>query len=212
MKLLSEFYDYLLPELPGCTTAFLDLHMVEVARDFCEDTLTWRGDFDAVNLVADQAAYDLDPAEPQSVAVKVLRLTVNDEILWDVEWNKNVDRDEPTYPAHGEPPFSLNAEMTELTLIDEEIPSAAVTDGLEIYGAMKPKFDADRLPDMLLNTYLDTFRKGVLARLMRMAKKPWSNPTQAGDYDSDYVSGKQLAATRMQRGNTRAPLRTRKWG
>lgn len=38
MKDLSAFYDYLLPELPGCITALLDQHLRMVAREWCDHT------------------------------------------------------------------------------------------------------------------------------------------------------------------------------
>ena len=47
-KALSTFYDLVMPELPGCTTAMVDLQLVRMARDFCERTRAWRGDFDAI--------------------------------------------------------------------------------------------------------------------------------------------------------------------
>lgn len=208
MKLLSDFYDYLLPELPGCTPEFLDIHMVEAARKFCGESLVWRGDFDPVNLVADEATYDLEPDEPKSVAVKVIRLTVNSVVLWDQEWRIGCGRDEPSY--HLEAPFSVSEDFTQLTLVDDEIPSAAVTDGLEVYGAMAPSFDADRLPDILLTTHLEAFRKTVLSRLMLMPKKPWSNADLAVEYRAEATSLQHLAAMRVAGQNVRGPLRSRK--
>jgi hypothetical protein len=212
VKTLASFYDHLLPELPGCTTAMLDLHLLLWAREFCTTGHVWRADFDAVDLVADQPTYDLDASETQSEAVKVIRLTVDDILLYDELWSDDSQADTgPKYPA-GHPPFTLSDTMLEITLLEDEIPTAAVTGGLEVYGSMRPKATATSLPDFFLQEHVEAMRMGVLSRLMRMAKKPWSNPALAQEYASQYQSLLQFAATNAQRGNTRAPLRVRKWG
>lgn len=208
MKPLKDFYDYLLPELPGCAPGFLDLHLVEVAREFCQATCVWRADLDAIDLVADEDTYDIDGSETQSVVAKVIRLTVDDDVLYDAEWTRESHRDEPTY--HLSPPFELNGDGTQLTFIEDETPAEASADGLVIHAALKPKFGATFLPDLLLTVHLEAFRKAVLSRLMLMPKKPWSNPELAMHYDSQAAGLAALSATNARRGNTRAPLRTRK--
>lgn len=213
MKTLATFYDHLLPELPNCTTALIDLHLLQVARDFCTTSRAWRGDFEAVDTIADEGTYELSPDETQAEVVAVHRLTVNDVLLYDDRWMPDcaTTGDEPKYSL-ARPPFSLNDVLTEITLIEDEIPSAAATGGLVINGSMRPKVGATQLPDLLYVTHLEAIRAGVLSRLMLMAKKPWSAPEQGVMYRADYASRTQFSATTAQRGNTRGPLRTRKWG
>lgn len=57
MSALADFYDLLLPELPGIATPMVDLHLREVARDFCTKTSAWREDLTAIDLVAEQGTY-----------------------------------------------------------------------------------------------------------------------------------------------------------
>lgn len=211
MKTLASFYDLLMPELPGITTAMVDLHLVLFAREFCQASNAWRAEFDPVDLVAAQAVYDIDAPESQSEAVRVYRLTVNDVVLFDSLWNEDSQTTEPKYSADV-PPFTMSDTMRELTLLTDEIPTAAVTDGLVVFGSMRPKTTATVLPDFFLDEHAEAMRMGMLSRLMVMNKKPWSAPAQAMDYRSKYQSLLQFAATNAQRGNTRAPLRTRKWG
>lgn len=207
MKALADFYNWLLPELPGCSTAFLDLHMVEAAREYCQRTSAWRADLDPVSLEADEDTYDLDGSQTQSVVAMVIRLTIDDDVLYDREWHPESHRDEPEYAQDA--PFTVNAEGTEITLIEDEIPDADSEDGMEIHAALKPRFGATHLPDLLLTEQLEGFRKFTLARLMTMAGKPWSNPELARQYASEADQKIQLAATLARRGNSRAPLRTR---
>lgn len=210
MKALSEFYDHLLPELPGCTTAMVDLHLLHAARDFCESTSAWRYDWTQATT-ADRALYDISQPELQSQVVRVTRLAVAGVLLFDDRWNPDSDGDEPKYDR-AQPPFTMDALGTELTLTDCEVPTASAAGALALTAALKPSFTATKLPDLLLGKYLEAMRTGTLARLMVLGKKPWTDRDLAGVYRSDYQRLALAAATRAQQGNTKARLRTRKWG
>lgn len=211
MSALADFYDLLLPELPGCSTGLVDLHLREVARDFCSKTGQWRQALTAIDLVADQAAYTVaTPAS--SELVRVTALTVSDELLWQLS-DRNADRSDVGEHAKyvpNEPPFSLSADLTQITLV--EVPTAAVVGGLEITAALKPTAFAATLPDFLKAQYSEAIRFGVLSRLMAMGKKPWTDRELAMAYDSRWSSQLNFAAYQATVGNTREPLRVTKWG
>jgi hypothetical protein len=211
MKALSAFYDLVMPELPGIETNLVDFHLVWLARDLCERASIWRADFDPADTVALQATYDVDPSESQSETVRLTKLSVNGSLLWDQSWKEDTPGCTPRYDS-AEPPFTLSDDMSEITLIDPEIPDAAVAGGLVLTGAMKPQVGATQLPDILLGDHAECIRFGTLARLMRMSKKPWSDPQLAMQYQRDFEDQAQFSATVAQRGNTRAPLRTRMVG
>lgn len=211
-KALAEFHDYLLPELPGCTVDMVNFNLRETARQFCQQTSAWRLPFDNVNLVAAQATYDLEPSEPESEVVRIVELTVNSILLWtetDREQYSQLAID-PKY-ARNEPPFSLSPDLLEITLIDDEVPSASVTAGLQVVGAMKPSQKAASLPDFLLSQYSEALRFGTLSRLLAMGNKPWSDRQLASGYMGEWNKALNFAAYQVQTGNTRAPLRVRKW-
>ena len=73
----SAFYDHLLPELRGCTTAMVDLHLLHTAREFCERSSAWRYAWSQSTL-ADEATYDISAPETKSEIVRVTKLSVND--------------------------------------------------------------------------------------------------------------------------------------
>lgn len=212
-KPLSQFYDLVLSELPGCAMALADLHLVRVARDFCERTRSWRADLDPVASVAGATNYDIAAPELQSELVAVHKLSVNGLLLWDDLW---FDQDATTDAApkySGNPiPFSLSDDLLTLTLIGDETPAASQADGITGRCSMKPKQGATALPDLLWLVHSDAIRAGVLADLMLMAGKPWSAGPQGLMYRGDYHAAIQHAAMNAQRGNTRARLRTRNWG
>jgi hypothetical protein len=220
MKPLNAFYDYLMPELGGITTPMLDQQLRMVARDYCERTRIWRGDFDPVNTVAALDTYDLNPGESQADTVQVHKLTVNDQLLFDDDydadrWTTATTATQPPIEPKYEksrPPFSVTPDFLQIVLIDAEIPDASVTGGLVIVGSMKPTVIATQLPDLMFGVHLEAFRVGVLSRLMLMAGKPWSAAAQGGMYRRDYETAVQNAANDAQRNNTRALMRTRPWG
>lgn len=214
MSALSEYHDLLLPELPGCTTTMVNLHLRETARDFCRRTSVWRETLAAIDLVASQATYNM-VVPTNSEVVRVTSITVNDELLW-------VDKEAPDSSAtnsdqlpkyrRDEPPFTLSADMATLTLATDEIPTAAVTGGLVVIAALKPTAFTAVLPDFLLVQYSEAIRHGTLSRLMRMGKKPWGDRPLAADYESRWNSALNFAAYQGQVGNNKKPLRVRKWG
>lgn len=209
----TEFHDLLLPQLPGCTVAMLNLNLREVIRDFCVRTGAWNQALTAVDTVASQAAYALTvPAD--SEIVRLTKLTVNDVFLWRYKDDAdpgNTTEDEPEYVSE-EPPFTMSLDLATITLATDEIPTAAVTGGLVVEGALKPTMSPATLPAFLVQEYGETLRYGVLSRLMRMGKKPWSDRELAVDYEARWNSGLNFAAYRAQTGSTRKRLRVKKYG
>lgn len=205
---LSAFYPLLLPELPTCPEPMMDLHLREVARDFCRTTSAWKLPFDAINLVADQATYDLDAPETDAVVLRVTKLTINGDLLW-----SDVDSsDEEAKYQRNCPPFTVSPDLLEVTLAEDEVPSADATGGLVLVGALQPSIKASTLPDFLLSVNSEAMRLGTLARLMVMGNKPWTDRVLATDYRAQYQQLIGFASYQSSVSNTRQPLRVTKWG
>lgn len=207
---LSAFYPLLLPELPDCPEPMMDLHLREVARDFCLRTSAWAVPFDAVNLVALQASYDLDAPESDAVVTRLTKLTVNTLLLWS-DTDPAMDKDAPKY-RRAKPPFTVSNDLLQITLATDEVPTAATTGGLQLEGVLQPSRGATTLPDFLLTVYSDAMRVGTLARLMVMGNKPWTDRALASDYRTQWEQKVGYAAYQVDVGNTRKTLRVRKWG
>lgn len=212
MKALSAFYDLLLPELPGCTPAFVDHHLLEVAREYCEAAGCWRA---AVTIQTAAGTYTYDVSEPEAEAalVRPVRLVLDGTLQWDEAWAA----DEPnvggrTQPLHrrDRPPFVMSDDMRELTLLEDLLTPTDNAEGLVLTVTLRPADDADELPDLLFTEHRRHLRAGVLSRLMAMGGKPWTNLSLAGVYLDTWESATQYAASNATRGNTRARLATRK--
>lgn len=214
MKALSEFYDLLLTELPGCTTDMVDFQLVQVASEFCGVTSAWRQAIDPISLVAGQATYDLDSPETKSDVVRVTKLSIGTTLLWQ---DKEVDdrgcstSASPRY-MRDEPPFTLSPDLLELTLIAAEVPTADLVAGMTGEAALKPALGTTMLPDFLKSQHSETMRFGVLSRLKVMGGVKWMDRPLAAEYRTEWIKALNLAAYQGQVGNTRRPLRVRKWG
>lgn len=215
MAAFSVFYNHIMPELRGCTTGMVDLHLLHVARDLCERSGAWRYAF-TISGIASEPTYDVSAPETSSEVVRICRLAIDSVSLFDDEWDQqrhamsdsSADLLEPKYPRH-DPPFSMSNDNTEMTLIAQETPASDGTDNIAITAALKPSFSATVLPDFLKFQHLEALRTGTLSRLMVMANKPWSNPAQAGFYAAEYNRLVQHAASNARMGNTRRLLRSR---
>lgn len=209
MSALADFYDLLLPELPGCPTAMVDLHLREVAREFCSSTNVWAASLTPIDTVAGQATYALaTPANSQ--LCRVTSLTLANDLLWKLE-GRDVHSSSALRPQYqsDEPPFVLNGDLTAITL--DTAPTAATVGGLRLEVTLKPTQTATSLPDLLLAQYAEAIRYGALARLMSMGKKPWTDRPLAAEYQQQWDTKKNFAAYQAQVGNTRATLRVKTW-
>jgi hypothetical protein len=200
-KVFSAFYNDLLPELPGCTTGMLDLQLLRVAREFCQRSSAWREPMLPITAEPGVKTYALFSPEPKTDVLRVLELTVGGQLLWRAEPSlEQHPTVQPKFLPH-HPPFTLDSQATEITLRD--VPTGAI----EGVVAMRPSFTATTLPDLMQSDYLEALRAGVLARLMAMGGKPWSDRTMAATYEDRWQREVGFHATRSARGNTRAPLR-----
>lgn len=203
-KALSVFTPELVLQLPGCPDPVVEYHLLRVARDFCTRTSCWRDTFPTITAQDDTLTYFLDTSESKTEMVRALSLTVNDVLQW-AAMDPPEDQEQPQYPAE-RPPFSINSDGDQITL--EEQPDGDIV----VSGSMRPSLAATTLPDLLLNEYLEAIRAGTLARLQVIPGKPWTN-AQLGMFNAgEYQRLCNSAANRAATGNTRRPLRTRKWG
>lgn len=222
MKLIpfSAFYDYLLPELPGCTTALLDLHLRDVARDYCTHAQAWVAPL--LDLAIDPAAtsYPLQMPLPNTDLSRLLKMTGGSgaddpcpTLYWQAIEPPTVPRNSFTttnrtpYPRYrvDQPPFTLSSDGSSISFT-QPVDDPVVT----FTAAIKPTIAATTLPDFLLLDQLDAIRCGVFARLKRMSGKPWSDPNSAVESGREWQGWINHQAAEALRGNQRALLRSTK--
>ena len=212
MTVLTDFHDLLMPELPGCPAAMVNLQLIQTAREFCQTTSAWVLPLETVNVIAGTAAYSLFLSDPTAELTRITSMSFAGQLLWVRDEMYLNQASVFTYPAYrrNEPPFTLSDDLLNITLTAYEL--AGSTGALTLLGACKPVRTTPDLPDLLMSQYSDAIRYGTLSRLMIMGKKPWTDRELAAKYMNDWKSEVNYAAYQVQVGNTNAPLRVQMVG
>lgn len=175
-----------MPELPYCPSPLIDSNIMEIVTEFCHETQAWTLDLDAIPVVSGQQDYELNG---EQLAYAVID-TITSVVLADVplepirDWNI-VDRENVT-----------------LHLIDE--PSSDDADGLEVQVALRPKSTATYIDTRFYDDWRHTFAYGVMARLMQMPGKTWSNAKRGQLYWRRFWDGVIRAKAQQVSGGTNA--------
>lgn len=203
----TAFYDYVLPDVPGCGAPLAQQAIREAAIEFCAQTLLYKHDHAAIDIVGATHTYALTlPAN--TVLADVIFAAVNGTPIaprgkaWlDVsiaEWRTTATG----VPAY----YFLNSGRTEIRLV--KTPSESIATGLVLELALKPAKAATEGPDFLLEDWEAAITAGAKARLFAMKRKPWSDPGLSVYFTGIFENEKGRASVTASRDNTRAPLRS----
>ena len=67
MKFWSDFYDLLMPDLPGCPAAAADSALCQSSIAFCGQSLAWQTEHQPVFVMGGIAEYPFSPPEGAAV-------------------------------------------------------------------------------------------------------------------------------------------------
>jgi hypothetical protein len=196
-----------LPDVPGVLQALALNAIRQAAIEFCEKSLAWNHEHDAVTVVANVNLYDYSkPAN--TVVVRPLQAWINklepiafktpgqlSELLGD--WRA----------AKGSPSFITQVRPSQFYLAP--MPNRTIPLGLTLRIAVKPSRASTGLETYLYEDYLDAITAGAKARLFAMNKKPWANPGLAAECRADFDTKTREARDRVSRGYGPAKHRAR---
>ena len=201
MKFWSDFYDLLMPDLPGCPAAAADSALRQSSIAFCEQSLAWQTEHLPVFVMGGIAEYAYSPPEGAAVHAIIHAVLDGEEIeSFACEKNikiKNLRRQtgKPRYVLGG--PFSLTL-----------VPAPDSNGVLTITVALKPSALSTGIDDALFHEYLEAIIHGSMARLMQSRKKPYTNIQLAAYHQQQFIIKTAAAGMRVARGYTRAPFQT----
>lgn len=154
-----------------------------VVTEFCAATWVWQHLPAPVNVVANQASYPITaPADADIASVLTVEHDGAPIEARSVEWlNANAPR---WRTSAATPRHFTQIEQDQLILAP--LPSAGLAQGLTMTLALQPKRTATGAPAWLMTKYRYSLVDGVLARLMLMANKPWSDPANGQDRRNSY--------------------------
>lgn len=197
MTALSAFVPDVRVEIPEIPSFVAERQLLRAAREFCEETRTWRVDIQ-ITTVAATATTNLTSLLP-----------ANTELV-DIVSIKNID-DGGTPPAPSTFAWldknvndwrsneALNAKWFVLdgnnTLRLVPTPSTAVTNQYFLRVAVKPLLSATVIDDVVANKYDELLIHGALAKLFLLPRKPWTDAGLAQYHQSIFLNGIPPART-----------------
>lgn len=201
MKLWSDFYDSLLPDVPGCPFGSADYALRQSARDFCEQSLTWTYTHPDISVVNDQSDYTYVP--PAEALVHTISYAEFNDKEISAE-TKDIDMHISDWRNQtGSPKFVLGM-PNGIRLV----PKPDLEGTLKLIVALKPDNDATGIDDEIYQEYRDVIVHGAMARLMLSPRKPYSKPDLAMHHMQQFTAKTGAAGQRQARNYTTAPLQT----
>lgn len=215
MATLDDFYQYVLPEVPGCPEITADVAIRSALIEFCEKSHVIQRNHDPVTILAGITDYELEPPTGQLV-VKVMRA-----------WYRTLELD-PAAPdsvpkaevyntlftgadkSRADPRVFLQKDERSISVFP--IPKETVSNSLTMRVALKPTRVAATFEDVLFEDYAEVIASGAKYRLLSMANKPWTNGPASAANLTVFMSGVNAARSRAIRGNSRAEVKIRLTG
>lgn len=203
--LWSEFYDHIMPELPGVQPALVDHWLRQVAIDFCQDTCVHTTEVTPIDIVADTATYDLSSPIDET-EVFMVKAVWYDDVPLDIAPADVLDRYFTYWPSvtDTQPSCYTHSRPDQITLYPT--PDTALVGGLRVKVVLRPTLIATGLASWVFTRYLRAISMGVKGRLMEMQGKPWTNLQIAAANLSEYRSAKAVARGEVSRSFTRGVL------
>lgn len=194
MKLWSDFYDYYLGDVPGCSYAAAVNALRMAAQEFCERAKVWRVIMDPVTTVAGNQVYPFDLTADQEI-VKILLAKMDghdiDLLLYD-----QLDNARRGMIVLDQRQFHLQ-------------PMPATGNILVITAVLKPSNSAPGVDDVIWASYAEGIAFGAKARLFKMKSKPYFDPVAAADNKNDFNEAIGKATIKAAKAFSSAPIRTR---
>jgi hypothetical protein len=174
-------YDLVHVELPGCPKPLVERTIVQVIREFCQESLAFQCELDPINVVADKDQYDLDGHPLWTEILMPVMVLLDDSVQ------------EP----------GVDYEMITRSILGfVSAPSVSSTGGLVVTVALRPRRDSRVIFSSLFEDWHWCWENGVKARLKIQKKKDWSDPQGASIANALYWDGIAKAKMDVVRGGT----------
>lgn len=204
---LTDFYDYVMPELPqvGVPHALQELRNAVI--DFCTDTKTYTEKLAPVDVVSGTSTYTLTVTETTARVVDIVKVVHNNDPLTPAN-REQLDFLFNDWDTGGTGPSSHYLSVVDrATLRLVRTPGTSFTDGLVVTVAIAPTRVATTVPDWILERWVDAIKYRTLARMYLQLKKPWSDPQLAIKMNQMYETEAGIGDREKSQDFTRKRLR-----
>lgn len=204
MKKWADFYDYVIPALPGVETDLVTFHVRNAAIEFCEETGI--ADFQAsqVSLVEGQDEYSVMLHGADYTVARIKSAYLDEKYLVPTTPDQ-LDRSRANWSEHkGSPVMYFMPDPTVLKLYPTPDKSGQV---LKLVYTLMPTRDSVGVEDFLFERYVEDIAHGAISRLAMMPAKPWTNLETAANSGLMFRAAKRDAAIEINKGFTRSQLK-----
>jgi hypothetical protein len=209
MSTYSDFLDYVMPDVPGCTTQLAEHEIRNACIEFCEKTLILQVDHDPITIVAGIVDYDLDPPK-NTLVTKVMKAWYNSQELTmaapdDINKAEVYNRlFSGADTGRNDPRYILQKDERRVSVFP--IPQSKSANGLTLRVALKPSRASTTVDSLIFEDYAEVIGSGAKARLMMSPGKPWSEANLAAAEMSLFKQGINDARSRAVRGHMRSDI------
>jgi hypothetical protein len=197
----GDFYDLVLPDVPGAPPSAVDVALRQAAIAFAEQSLAWRYNHPDIAVTSGTAQYAFVPPD-QAVVHAIHYAAFNGS-----EIATRVDESSVTIydwrNQTGTPEYVFGGAIS-LTLVPTPDADGVLT--LEVI--LKPSADATGIDDSIFDEFREAIAHGALSRLMLSPKKPYTDPALAAYHQQQFTIKTAAAGMRAARNYTRAPIQT----
>lgn len=209
-KTYEDFFDEVLPYLPGCTPALAKVAIRNAVIEFCESTLIIQRDHDPITVVKEIIDYDFEPPTGYLVA-KIMKA-----------WYKNIELS-PMAPDMIDAsamynklyPNAVITKQDPRTIMQKDERTFAIYPfplenaplGLTMRVALKPTRSSESIEDVIFEDYAEVIGHGAKYRLMSSPAKPYTSDSGAASSKMFFDRGVNVARQRANRGYVRSDLR-----
>ena len=210
MKLLDDFSPYVIPYVPGCTTAMFEQALRSTAYDFCNQTDIVQ-EVVATGVAEGEGEYYIEVPNEMLLARVLGVFYGQNQLKLEALAHVNVpfalrgsvdDQDPPT----NTPTVAYQREPGTETIWLYPLPDRTDETLLTVRASFAPSRDATQLADVLFNNWVEVIAYGAIAELMAMPAQPFSSPA-APQYRARYWSGVASARAEARKGRTLSSLR-----
>jgi hypothetical protein len=197
MKLWSEFYDYLLPDVPGCELAMADLRIKMAVRDFAKRTHIWQAAMPAITALANTTEYQFN--EPYIEVIKLLSASVNGEHI-----PASVETDLP-----GNWRINYTGKKTVFSISQESffvLPSSTAGAQIVTSCVLMPSMTSINAPDIFFR-HVDTIVEHAKYHLMASPDKPYTKENQVQARRENYETYCSNIAWEVHKSHSKAGVR-----
>jgi hypothetical protein len=206
MKDIEELFPRVMEVCPACPEPTAIRHLRDSAIEFCRRTRVWR-DYDSFPISTTGFEVVAADYEAQIYEITHASVTDDDSLIWDLEaktmdW---LDAERPRWrDEEGTPEYFTQFAPNTVRVV----PKPDVESTLRLQLTLLPSLEAERLPDVLIDTYGQVIADGALMRILALPTD-FAQPDLAGVHAAAFNDALNRWGDRVPRGQQRAKRRTK---